>query len=79
MIHQFTLKVRSYELDGNNHVNNANYLNYLEAARISFFEDIGINYKYFLKKGTAYLLPGYVSHTKFLRKSMTKLLLKPDL
>lgn len=51
MIHQFTLKVRSYELDGNNHVNNANYLNYLEAARISFFEDIGINYKYFLKKG----------------------------
>ncbi len=51
MIHRYTLKVRSYELDGNNHVNNANYLNYLEAARISFLEDIGINYKAFFIEG----------------------------
>ncbi len=51
MIHRYSLKVRSYELDGNNHVNNANYLNYLEAARISFFEDVGINYKYFYNEG----------------------------
>ncbi len=51
MIHRYTLKVRSYELDGNNHVNNANYLNYLEAARISFLEDIGINYKAFFIGG----------------------------
>ncbi len=51
MIHRYTLKVKSYELDGNNHVNNANYLNYLEAARISFLEDIGINYKRFFTEG----------------------------
>ncbi len=51
MIHRYSLKVRSYELDGNNHVNNANYLNYLEAARISFLEDVGINYKIFYNKG----------------------------
>lgn len=51
MIHRYSLKVRSYELDGNNHVNNANYLNYLEAARISFLEDAGINYKFFYNKG----------------------------
>ena len=51
MVHSYSLKVRSYELDGNNHVNNANYLNYLEAARISFFNDIGINYKAFFIKG----------------------------
>jgi len=39
-----TLKVRTYECDSYNHVNNANYLNYLEFARYEFLKDIGFDY-----------------------------------
>ena len=39
-----SLKVRSYECDSYNHVNNANYLNYLEFARYEFLKDIGFDY-----------------------------------
>jgi len=38
------LKVRTYECDSYNHVNNANYLNYLEFARYEFLKDIGFDY-----------------------------------
>jgi len=39
-----TMKVRSYECDSYGHVNNANYLNYLEAARGEFLEALDIDY-----------------------------------
>jgi len=39
-----SLKVRTYECDSYNHVNNANYLNYLEFARYEFLKDIGFDY-----------------------------------
>ena len=48
---QCTLKVRSYECDSYNHVNNAIYLNYLEFARWEFLKDIGFNYDKAFKAG----------------------------
>jgi len=48
---QCTLKVRTYECDSYNHVNNANYLNYLEFARYEFLKDIGFDYEKALKTG----------------------------
>ncbi|MDR2543793.1 MAG: acyl-CoA thioesterase [Treponema sp.] len=46
-----TLRVRTYECDSYNHVNNANYLNYLEFARWEFLKDIGFNYEKAVKSG----------------------------
>jgi acyl-CoA thioester hydrolase len=39
-----TLRVRTYEVDGYNHVNNANYLKYLEYARHEFLRAVGFDY-----------------------------------
>ena len=46
-----THTVRSYELDAYNHVNNANYLNYLEHGRMEFLRTIGFNYVGLLEAG----------------------------
>lgn len=39
MKHEYFFEVRGNELDSFNHVNNAVYVNYLEAARWKFFQD----------------------------------------
>lgn len=39
MTHHTTIKVRGYHLDLYQHVNNARYLEFLEEARWTFFED----------------------------------------
>jgi len=39
MMHEYSFEVRGYELDSFNHVNNAVYLNYIEAARWDFFNN----------------------------------------
>jgi acyl-CoA thioester hydrolase len=44
MITECSLQVRSYECDSYGHVNNANYLNYLEFARYEFLKSIGFDY-----------------------------------
>jgi acyl-CoA thioester hydrolase len=44
MISERTILVRTYECDSNSHVNNANYLNYLEHGRFEYLKDIGFNY-----------------------------------
>jgi acyl-CoA thioester hydrolase len=44
MLSECSLTVRTYECDGNDHVNNAVYLNYLEFARHKFLKDIGFDY-----------------------------------
>ncbi|MCQ2981324.1 MAG: acyl-CoA thioesterase [Treponemataceae bacterium] len=46
-----TLTVRSYELDGYNHVNNANYLHYLEVARSDFMDQAGIDFAALTEEG----------------------------
>jgi acyl-CoA thioester hydrolase len=51
MISERKLKVRTYECDSYGHVNNANYLNYLEYARFEFLRDIGFDYQGMLKAG----------------------------
>ncbi len=53
MEHTFQLTVRSFECDSYAHVNNAVYLNYLEAARMEFLNDIGFDYDKMRKMGYA--------------------------
>jgi len=53
-----SLKVRTYECDSYNHVNNAVYLNFLEYARQDYMDQVGFRYKDFVDAG--YFL--YVSH-----------------
>ncbi|MDZ7724334.1 MAG: thioesterase family protein [candidate division KSB1 bacterium] len=45
--YSMTLIVRSYELDSFGHVNNANYLNYLEAARCEYMKQRGLSFNDF--------------------------------
>ena len=51
MICKCSLKVRTYECDSYGHVNNANYLNYLEFARYEFLRDIDFDYSAMLEAG----------------------------
>ncbi len=51
MKHTAKLVVRSYELDSYNHVNNANYLNYLEYGRMEFLRAIGFDYEALVEAG----------------------------
>lgn len=46
-----SLKVRSYELDLQGHVNYAVYLNYLEYARVAALEQVGLRFDDYLKRG----------------------------
>ena len=50
-MYECSLRVRTYECDSNNHVNNANYLNYLEFARHELLKDIGFDYPKALQSG----------------------------
>lgn len=43
--------MRSYECDPNGHVNNATYLNYLEAARTDFLKATGVGYRELRERG----------------------------
>ena len=51
MVCETKLSVRSYECDSYGHVNNANYLNYLEFARKEFLKFIGFDYNSMIKAG----------------------------
>lgn len=51
MIHTTRLRVRSYECDGYGHVNNANYLHYLEVARADFLAAVGLDYAALTARG----------------------------
>jgi len=51
MVCKCALKVRSYECDSYGHVNNANYLHYLEFARYELLKDVGFNYKAMIDAG----------------------------
>jgi acyl-CoA thioester hydrolase len=51
MICECSLTVRTYECDSYGHVNNANYLNYLEFARYEFLKSIGFDYPSMIEAG----------------------------
>ena len=51
MISKCSLKVRTYECDSYGHVNNANYLNYLELARYEFLKDVKFDYPAMIEAG----------------------------
>ncbi len=51
MIHVTKLTVRSYECDAYGHVNNANYLHYLEVARGELLHAMGLDYKGLIAAG----------------------------
>jgi len=51
MICECSIQVRTYECDSYGHVNNANYLNYLEFARYEYLRSIGFNYPAVVKAG----------------------------
>jgi len=51
MICECRLTVRTYECDSYGHVNNANYLNYLEYARCEYLRDVGFDYPAMVKAG----------------------------
>ena len=44
---RFGLKVRYYEVDEYGHVNHANYVHYLETARIDALETVGLSLRSF--------------------------------
>jgi len=44
MTSECSLRVRTYECDAYGHVNNANYLNYLEYARHEYLRDAGFDF-----------------------------------
>ena len=46
-----SLKVRSYELDSQGHVNYAVYLNYLEYARVTALEQAGLRFDDYINRG----------------------------
>ena len=56
MNHLCTIKVRTYECDSYGHVNNANYLNYLEFARVEFLNDTGFDYDKLRRQGFGLLV-----------------------
>ncbi|MDR1955647.1 MAG: acyl-CoA thioesterase [Treponema sp.] len=51
MVCECTLVVRTYECDSYGHVNNANYLHYLEYARYEFLKTVGFDYPGAIKAG----------------------------
>ena len=51
MICECKLAVRTYECDSYGHVNNANYLNYLEFARYELLKTVGFDYPAMIEAG----------------------------
>jgi len=51
MLCKCKLTVRTYECDSYGHVNNANYLHYLEYARYELLRDVGFDYPAMIKAG----------------------------
>jgi acyl-CoA thioester hydrolase len=51
MTTECSIQVRTYECDSYGHVNNANYLNYLEVARYEHLKDIGFDYEKAINAG----------------------------
>lgn len=62
--HMQSIRVRSYELDAQGHVNYAVYLNYLEYARVAIMERLGLPFEAFIQRGTFVVIAE--AHLKYL-------------
>ncbi|MGE3287079.1 MAG: acyl-CoA thioesterase [Pseudonocardia sp.] len=60
------LRVRSYELDANSHLNHANYHRYGEHARAEHFLAAGASFERLLEHGLGFVL--LETHVRFLRE-----------
>ena len=58
------IRVRTYELDSFGHVNNAEYLHYLEAARAEFLRQMGLSFSDFGKQGVQFVI--VEAHVRYL-------------
>ena len=58
------LKVRSYELDAQGHVNYAVFLSYLEYARVATMEQLGIPFQDYFRRGMGIVIAE--AHIKYL-------------
>lgn len=78
---EYSFEVRGCEIDSFNHVNNAVYLNYLEAARWCFFNDTGM-LNYMLSDSIYAVVTDinirYVRELKVFDKAIVKSEWKPD-
>lgn len=67
--YETTIKVRSYECDIYGHVNNAQFLNYCEFARVEFLESMGFSLQSLKDEG--YLLPVVKIEIEFKRPAFS--------
>lgn len=76
------LVVRSYEMDSFGHVNNAVYLNYLEAARCDCLNQVGLSFNDFARWGAIpvvaeahlhYKAPAYADEVLTVKTTMAQL------
>jgi len=76
------LVVRSYEMDSFGHVNNAVYLNYLEAARCDCLNQVGLSFNDFARWGAIpvvaeahlhYKAPAYADDVLIVKTTMAEL------
>ena len=81
MVSECSLQVRTYECDSYNHVNNANYLNYLEFARYELLKDVGFDYPKAIRAGFGvyiarieidYKKPAFVDETLIIKTRPVK-------
>ncbi|MCC6906283.1 MAG: acyl-CoA thioesterase, partial [Anaerolineae bacterium] len=54
--HSATFPVRHYECDAYGHVNNTNYLRYMEEAAFQASADAGYDHHYYQSSGTTWLI-----------------------
>lgn len=64
--HTVRIRVRTYELDANSHVNHANYHRYGELARADHFEAAGASFGRLLEHGLGFVL--LETRARFLRE-----------
>lgn len=76
MIHQFFLETRNYEQDSSSHINNANFLRYLEEARVKMMEEKKFEIEEVHKESVQMILYKYICNYKKQIKYPEKILVQ---
>lgn len=75
-VFNYELVTRNYELDSSNHVNNTNYLRYLEEARVNMMYDQGFNFSEFDPSKVQIILYKYICLFKEQIRKSERLVIK---